>query len=515
VLVPEVPLLLEEAAARVEALRAAELRVVTTNGCFDLLHAGHLDILEKARSLGDFLIVLLNSDASVQALKGPHRPIQPEVARARLLLGLRAVDAVVIFDEPTPLAALNRLRPHVHVKGGSFVPEKVAAERALLESWGGTLQHFPLVYDGESGTSTSEGAASESGSSSPAWSSSRLIAAAAAALEGRPEHSRYPWIDLRTVSTISILERENLVKAEEFATLPTDTRLSALLDSLPLVSQRSNTAGSLRAVVRAILDARTAGRTISWAIGPQVVKYGLSRLIIALMERGFITALATTGAGAIHDTELAFFGATSEEMTGGIRTGTFGMARETGELLNGAARRARLEQRGFGEVLGEQAQQAPFAELSLLASSYKLSIPLTVHLTLGADIVHTHPSYSGADCGAATQQDFQIFAAQLGRLGQGGVHLNVASSVVLPEIFLKGLTVCNNLRAKSGEGALEHFMTVNIDHQSEYRPLMNVLRRPTVDVGVGIELLGRLELMLPLLTALLLEADRATEPSIS
>jgi len=304
--------------------------------------------------------------------------------------------------------------------------------------------------------------------------------------------------------------------------------MGELIEALPVTRHRTNAAGSLSEVVVRIRNARTLGCGITWACGPHVVKYGLSLLMIDLMERGLVTALATNGAGAIHDAEIALFGVTSEEMTGEIQSGRFGMARETGEFLNAAADEARSEALGFGEVLGRRILevQAPHQSYSLLANAYRLGIPMTVHVAVGTDIVHTHPGFDGGATGTASQHDFQILAAAIDRISDGGVHLNIASSVVLPEVFLKCLTVANNLRASAGTASIREFLTVNIDHQSEYRPLMNVVRRPTVDVGRGVELLGRVELMVPLLAALLVagepgpdsedpQADRNSDPLTS
>jgi len=334
----------------------------------------------------------------------------------------------------------------------------------------------------------------------------------------RPKHSRFPSLDLSRVATIPIAERANLVTLKDFASPMTQPEgMGAWLNGLPLTEHRTNAAGSLRMVVQQLVSARAQGRAMVWALGPHVVKYGLSLLIIDLMERGLISAIATNGAGAIHDAEIALFGETSEEMTGEIQTGRFGMARETGDFLNGAAACAHREGLGFGEALGHRLLEvdAPNQRFSLLASAHRLGIPMTIHVAMGTDIVHGQPTFVGADTGQATFNDFQILAAAIDQLHDGGVHLNVASSVVLPEVFLKCLTVANNLRAVDGGVPIEGFLTVNIDHQSEYRPLMNVVRRPTAGVGRGVELLARVELMIPLLAALLVARDTDRTGSIS
>lgn len=500
-----------------ETLRAAGQPLVTTNGCFDLFHAGHLQTLEAARALGGALLVLLNSDASVRRFKGVTRPYLSESDRAQLLQALRCVDAVFVFEQDTPLEALEWLKPEIHVKGGSYLPERIAAEKALLESWGGRLEVLPLK-EGLSSTAliksiwsdrpveVSEGLMASAHLSGP--SSAELPDSTA------PTGSRYPWLDLKKLTTISIRDRQHLVSIEDFAVpVEAGNQMGRFLTSLPLTRHRTNAAGSLQDVVASIREARARKVSITWACGPHVVKYGLSRLVIDLMERGLVTGLATNGAGAIHDAEIALFGVTSEEMTGEIQTGRFGMARETGETLNGAAQEALRLRTGFGEALGRRLVEAnaPHQAYSLLASAYRLGIPVTVHVAMGTDIVHAQPSFMGAATGAATQHDFQILASQIAGLRGGGVHLNIASSVVLPEVFLKCLTVANNLRTAGGEGTIRDFLTVTMDHQSEYRPLMNVVRRPTVDVGRGVELLGRVEMLLPLLAALLV----ADEPALA
>ncbi len=228
------------------------------------------------------------------------------------------------------------------------------------------------------------------------------------------------------------------------------------------------------------------------------------------MRNGFVTQVATNGAGAIHDVEIALFGATSEEMQGRIHTGEFGMARETGAFINLSAQEAHRTGAGFGETIGRRLLEtgAPHVDSSLFAQAYRLEVPVTVHVAIGTDIVHMHPGFDGGATGAASQCDFEIFAAGLDGLDQGGVHLNVASSVVLPEVFLKSLTLVNNLRRGEAREPVQDFLTVTIDHQSEYRPLMNVVRRPTGDLGRGVELLGRIEILVPLLVSLLLADDQ-------
>lgn len=323
-----------------------------------------------------------------------------------------------------------------------------------------------------------------------------------------PKNSSFEYLDLHCVKTISISERDNLVSIGDFAEPFSSPGISSFLDGLPLTRHRTNSAGILKEILGRMKRARMKGAPIIWACGPHLIKYGLSKLMVDLMDRGFVSAYATNGAGAIHDVEIALFGETSEEMSGEIGMGRFGMARETGEFINRCAARARREGRGLGETLGMTLveESAPHLDHSILAGAWRHAIPMTIHVAVGTDIVHMHPGFDGADTGAATQHDFQILAAVVKRLS-GGLHLNIASSVILPEVFLKCLTVANNLRQGEGLDPVSDFMTANINHESEYRPLMNVVRRPTIGLGQGVELLGRIELMLPLLYALLVSSD--------
>lgn len=313
--------------------------------------------------------------------------------------------------------------------------------------------------------------------------------------------SKYEKIDPAGITLSPIEKRQNLVKIADFAKpIPHGAGFVAFLESLPSISHRTDAASNLRQLVIALQQAVARKNSIIWGIGPHVIKYGLSLLISDLMDQGFISAIALNGAGAIHDTEMALIGETSEEMGGRIGRGEFGMARETGEFLNGAAALARQEEMGFGEALGQRlcAQNAPYLDYSIIAQAYRRDIPVTIHVAIGTDIIHMHPSMNGADTGYASLQDFYTLARVVSRLNDGGIYLNIGSSVVLPEVFLKSLTMANNLY-----GEVKNFLTVNIDHLSEYRPLMNVVRRPTIESSQGFELIGRIELLIPILAALL------------
>ena len=280
-----------------------------------------------------------------------------------------------------------------------------------------------------------------------------------------------------------------------------DSDILDWMASLPTVAGRTNAATTFKVVVEALGVAKSRDLSRIWGIGPHVIKYGLSPLIIDLIEKGWVSAMATSGAGAIHDIEIALIGETSEEMSSRIATGDFGMAQETGELLSRSAALAAQRGVGYGQAIAEVLEEtgAPYREHSLLWQAFNQDIPMTVHVAFGTDIVHMHPSMNGATTGEATLTDFAILAAAVDNLAGGGVHMNVASSVVLPEVFLKALTVANNLRSTKEQQPVGGFLTVAVDQESRYRPLMNVVRRPTEGVGDGRELLGRLELLLPML----------------
>jgi deoxyhypusine synthase len=300
-------------------------------------------------------------------------------------------------------------------------------------------------------------------------------------------------VDLSRVRTIPLRTRENKVALDRFADPPRPNRTCAeFVDSLPAILAGSD----FRSVVDAIVAARRNGRPVIFGLGAHVVKCGLNLVLIDLMRRGVITALAMNGAGAIHDFELALVGETSEDVASGLREGTFGMVKETAELINRAVSRvAERRDEGMGALLGEEllTLQAQNVDYSLVATARRLQIPLTVHVAIGTDIVHMHGSADGAAIGLATFNDFRLFAAVVTELS-GGVYINMGSAVLLPEVFLKAFTVAQNLGS-----ALHDFVTVNMDMTNHYRCGENVVRRPPQVGGTGYTILGRHEIMIPLL----------------
>lgn len=305
---------------------------------------------------------------------------------------------------------------------------------------------------------------------------------------------RVPPADLSKVRTYPLAERRNKVTVADFAR-PVDPQasLAAFLDGLPA----SLAAGTLRDLAAAVAEAADGARTIVWAIGAHVIKVGLSPVLIGMMERGEIGALALNGAGAIHDWEIAAIGATSEDVAASLSLGRFGMAEETGREMSEAAAEAAAGEEGLGEALGRRIVESgrPHAGSSLLARAWDLGIPATVHVAIGSDIVHQHPSADGAAIGAATHTDFRRLVSVVRGLA-GGVWINCGSAVQLPEVFLKALSVAENLG-----GRLPAFVTANLDMVRHYRTEENVLRRPVLGRGRSFALVGHHEIQVPLLAA--------------
>jgi hypothetical protein len=272
--------------------------------------------------------------------------------------------------------------------------------------------------------------------------------------------------------------------------------MSGWLASLPNLLA----AADFRAVVAAIADARANDRGIVWGLGAHVIKAGLSPVIVDLMERRFVSAIAMNGAGLIHDFEVALSGATSEEVDSSLGPGEFGMAEETGRHLNEAIAAGVRQGLGLGQAatayLAER--HPPYGRVSLLCAAARLQIPVTVHVAVGTDIIHMHPSASGEAIGAASLKDFRYFTSFVAEL-QGGVYLNCGSAVILPEVLLKAVSLVRNRGI-----SLDGLTTVNFDFVRLYRPETNVVRRPVAGIGRGYSITGHHEIMLPLLAAALI-----------
>jgi len=310
----------------------------------------------------------------------------------------------------------------------------------------------------------------------------------------------YQEFDLSALRTYPVASRPSKARAADFAKpYRKGQGVGALVDSLPGLLA----AADFRAVVEALLAARRRGSPIIWGIGAHVIKTGLSPVLIDLMERGFVSALATNGAGIIHDFEVAVAAQTSEDVEAALGPGTFGMAEETGAWLNEAINNGVAAGLGIGQAVGRDLanRRLPYAHLSVTVASARLGIPLTVHVAVGTDIIHMHPGASGEAIGEGSLRDFRYLVSNVARL-EGGVYLNCGSAVVLPEVFLKAVALVRNRGI-----SLEGLTTVNLDFLRMYRPTTNVVQRPTLGVGQGYSLVGHHELMIPLLAAALVERD--------
>jgi hypothetical protein len=308
----------------------------------------------------------------------------------------------------------------------------------------------------------------------------------------------YEEFDVSDVKTYPLSSRRSKASREDFARVhEKGSGMGGFLDSLPNILAGAD----FRSVVSAIDAARRNGAGILWGLGAHVVKTGLSPVIVGLMDRGFVSAIATNGAGIIHDFEVALAGATSEEVDEALGPGRFGMAEETGCLLNEAINSGVASGLGIGQAVGKYLSEAhpPHEGMSIAAAACRLGIPFTVHVAIGTDIIHMHPRASGRALGEGSMRDFYYFASNVARLG-GGVYLNCGSAVVLPEVFLKAVALARNRGV-----SLEGLTTVNLDFVRLYRPQTNVVTRPTAGVGRGFSLVGHHELMIPLLAAALVE----------
>jgi hypothetical protein len=313
-------------------------------------------------------------------------------------------------------------------------------------------------------------------------------------------------IELGAVRTYPLSSRKSKVSVKDFARpAARNSSITKFLDSLP----NFLAANDLRELLAALQIARRGSRTMLWGLGGHVIKVGLGPVLIDLMDRGFISGLAMNGAALIHDFEIAIAGNTSEDVDVALGAGEFGMARETGEQLNEIAKEAARSGVGYGEAAGKfltsSAAKARYASSSVVAVAYQRKIPVTIHLAIGTDIPHMHPAADGAALGAASHQDFRLFCSLVKSMQPGGVYLNWGSAVLLPEIFLKAVSVARNLGS-----ALRPITTANFDFIQHYRPMQNVVKRPTLRAGdhrgvesQGYALTGHHELMMPLLAAAL------------
>jgi len=310
--------------------------------------------------------------------------------------------------------------------------------------------------------------------------------------------TRWSPVSLEGLKTYSLKDRPSKVGMGELAkSWGPGGSFADWVRSLPCILAGND----FREVVRSVVDAHNNHRTVILAMGAHAIKVGLSPVLLDLMDRGIITGLAMNGAGIIHDAELAMVGATSEDVAAELGTGRFGMADETGRFINGAIAEGARRDMGLGTAVGSALVKAefPYNRASLLVRAYELDIPVTVHVALGTDIIHVHPSVDPAAVGKASHLDFRIFARLVSTL-QGGVFINLGSAVILPEVFLKALSLVRNLGH-----TVREMTTVNMDFIRHYRPMTNVVQRPTLEGGKGYSLVGHHEIMFPLLAAAVIE----------
>jgi len=309
---------------------------------------------------------------------------------------------------------------------------------------------------------------------------------------------KFKPISSSKLKTYSLKTRKSKVKVNDFAKpFSKEKSFKDFLNSLPNILAADN----LRQVASSVVAAYKNKKAVVVGMGAHVIKVGLSPVIIDLMERGIINAVAMNGACIVHDFEIAYAGMTSEDVDAEIDKGEFGMSEETGKLLNKAIKRGVKKGWGIGKSVGQMINSSkyPYKDLSILAAGARLGVAVTVHVAIGTDIIHIHPQMDGKATGEGSSRDFKLFAGVVANL-EGGAYLNIGSAVLLPEVFLKALTLVRNLGYK-----VEHFTTVNMDFIQHYRPFTNVVRRPTKQGGKGYTITGHHEIMVPLLAAAIKE----------
>ncbi|MCL5405122.1 MAG: hypothetical protein M1398_00090 [Deltaproteobacteria bacterium] len=312
---------------------------------------------------------------------------------------------------------------------------------------------------------------------------------------------KFDWrpVDLGGIKTVSLYDRQSKVSTADFAhPMRAGASFRDFMDSLPSILA----AEDLRKAASAISAATGNGKTVILGMGAHPIKVGLNPVIIDAIERGVFSGIAMNGAGMIHDVEIALAGKTSEDVAAHLGRGEFGMARETAEFILGAVSKAFLQrEQGLGQAVGEALlmERTPFSDASILSAAARCNLPVTVHVAIGTDIIHMHPEMDGAAMGALTHHDFRLFCSLVSTL-RHGVFINLGSAVVIPEVFLKAASVARNLGFPLGG-----LTTVNMDFLRQYRPLVNVVQRPTMEGGSGISLTGHHEIMFPLLMAAVFE----------
>lgn len=311
---------------------------------------------------------------------------------------------------------------------------------------------------------------------------------------------KYKPVDLSGIKTYPLADRKNMVVMAKHRSgaVRAGMTVAGLMAAFP--DQLGSRA--LLNVIDAVVAAHAKGKPVILAMGAHVIKCGLQPVLKSLIDAGIISAVAMNGAGPVHDYEISLIGETSEDVGKVLHEGHFGMAEETGRDINRALKSGVAQGIGYGEAVGRFiiANNNPHREYSLLAACVEREIPVTVHVALGTDIIHQHPEADGAVIGAASFTDFRLLTSVVADLGDGGVFINVGSAVILPEVFLKALSIAQNLGHH-----VDNFTTANFDMQQHYRPLQNVVKRPTSGTGKGYTITGHHEIMIPLLAAGILD----------
>ena len=310
------------------------------------------------------------------------------------------------------------------------------------------------------------------------------------------KNSKYNEIDLSNIKTSSIGDLSRKVERDEFARpLAEDADIPALFESFPNILA----AKDLHKFAAIIANSKRANGSLILMFGGHVIKTGLAPLLIDWIQKRIISCMSTHGAGIIHDTEIALFGRTSEDVAEGLADGSFGMVKETAEFINRAISNPKNRDLGYGEAVAYALieAKAPFADMSLLCAAYDSDVPMTVHVGLGTDIIHQHPSADGSAIGNSSMRDFRILADSVAQLNENSVVLNLGSAVLMPEVFLKALSVARNLGNQA-----HRFTTANFDMLTHYRPMQNILKRPTMTGGKYYNFIGHHEIMIPLLHAM-------------
>jgi len=302
-------------------------------------------------------------------------------------------------------------------------------------------------------------------------------------------------IDLSKIKTSSIKKRRSKVRVSDFAKPLSKNDFKEFIDSLPNILETKD----IKEIAKILVSAKKKERIIIWGLGAHVIKVGLSPIIIDLIKSGYVSCVCLNGAGIIHDTEIAIYGKTSEDVERGLAKGEFGMAKETAAFLNDAIKDGIKDGLGIGESVGRAlVKNSPrFVSLSIVASAIKNTIPVTVHVAIGTDIIHMHPSFDASSTGEGSHRDFRLLCSIITKM-QKGVYMNVGSAVILPEVFLKALNIARNLGF-----SLDNITTVNMDFISHYRAITNVVKRPTQKGGKGYNLVGHHEIMIPLLSGII------------